>query len=924
MKKIISIFVCVCVLLSAMVFTAAADTTAEVVLTVDSLGLASQSYTSDTATVDGVGFEWIQLGNYGDGIQVRDKNGNTSTLWNTTAFSAPIKEIKLVYSDTKSTYDNPDAEIFSFGNEAGTYTYSTKLSTTVGVKEYTITPDAENYTFFKFEHDLGYTMYWKSMTIVLTGDQGGQTPPPACTHDNCTATSNGDETHTDVCDACGENVGTATPCEDQDNNGNCDACGGDVAAKPENNDPAADSELTIAQAIALGTSKEHNTYTTDKYYVTGKIVESYGSNYATYGNFYVEDESGNKFLVYGIYNTDGTVRYDDLETKPVIGDTIKVYGTIGQFNGTAQMKNGWLVELIQGNTPVDPDPDVPVDPPVDPEPEDPTPDVPADPDTPDVNNIILTVDTLGLPSESYNSEAVKGTVGSVEFEWIQLGNYGDGIQVRDKDGKTSSFWNTVAFEAPIKEIKLVYSDTKSTYDNPDAEIFSFGNEAGTYTYSTKLSTTVGVKEYTITPDAENYTFFKFEHDLGYTMYWKSMTIVLVGGTGEAPNDTTPPSSDNNNDDQNSTPMAPVGAVTAPAAGTAYKFALVQQNLGKVLYVTGEMDAEKTYYMATTEDVNAAADVYLEETEGGYYIYALVNGAKRYMNIVESEGSDGKMHTNAVYGDAGVSVFTLNTEKNVLVTKIGDADYAFGTYNTFNTVSPSNFTKYPDNFWCQLYTGKVEVTGGNNDSNGGSGSSGDADTGNGGSSASGSTEGGKTVFGVVANPVKDTAYKFGMVQGNLKKTLYLTGEMNGYYMATTEDASKAADVYLEETTGGFYMYAMVKGVKKYMNIVEAEGSDGKTHVNATFDDKPISVYTYNATLKTYVTKVGEKEYGFGTRNDKSYNTISPSETKYTDNFWCQFYGMTTVAGSPDTSDNIGAVVAFAMVAAAAVVLSKKRV
>ena len=182
------------------------------------------------------------------------------------------------------------------------------------------------------------------------------------------------------------------------------------------------------------------------------------------------------------------------------------------------------------------------------------------------------------------------------------------------------------------------------------------------------------------------------------------------------------------------------------------------------------------------------------------------------------------------------------------------------------------------------------------------------------------------FGVVANPVRDTAYKFGMVQGNLKKTLYLTGEMDGFYMATTDDKDKAADVYLEETTGGYYMYAMVNGAKKYMNIVDAVGTDGKNHINAVFGDTAISVYSYNTTVKTYVTKVGEKEYGFGTRNDKQYTTISPSSTEYVDNFFCQFYGLTVVDSnntSPATSDSIGAVVAMAIAAGAVVLYTSKK-
>ncbi|MGM9647751.1 MAG: hypothetical protein ACI3YH_06445, partial [Eubacteriales bacterium] len=38
--------------------------------------------------------------------------------------------------------------------------------------------------------------------------------------------------------------------------------------------------------------------------------------------------------------------------KPVAGDTVKIYGIVGQYNGTAQIKNGWIVE----HTPATPNP----------------------------------------------------------------------------------------------------------------------------------------------------------------------------------------------------------------------------------------------------------------------------------------------------------------------------------------------------------------------------------------------------------------------------------------------------------------------------------------------------------------------------------------------------------------------------------------
>ena len=110
----------------------------------------------------------------------------------------------------------------------------------------------------------------------------------------------------------------------------------------ENNDPADGTVLTIPEAIALGETKLSNIYTENKYYVTGTITGFYGDQGETYGNIYITDADGNQILVYGTYNEDGTVRYDALEVKPQVGDTVTVYGIVGNYNGTAQLKNGWF------------------------------------------------------------------------------------------------------------------------------------------------------------------------------------------------------------------------------------------------------------------------------------------------------------------------------------------------------------------------------------------------------------------------------------------------------------------------------------------------------------------------------------------------------------------------------------------------------
>lgn len=115
------------------------------------------------------------------------------------------------------------------------------------------------------------------------------------------------------------------------------------SVKPENKDPAADSLLTIAEAIALGNTKVKDQYTESKYYVEGTVKEIQSDSY---GNLVITDGT-NDLLVYGTYSEDGKTRFDKLANKPAVGDKIKVYGIIGKYND-AQMKNGWIVGAKAG------------------------------------------------------------------------------------------------------------------------------------------------------------------------------------------------------------------------------------------------------------------------------------------------------------------------------------------------------------------------------------------------------------------------------------------------------------------------------------------------------------------------------------------------------------------------------------------------
>ena len=174
--------------------------------------------------------------------------------------------------------------------------------------------------------------------------------------------------------------------------------------------------------------------------------------------------------------------------------------------------------------------------------------------------------------------------------------------------------------------------------------------------------------------------------------------------------------------------------------------------------------------------------------------------------------------------------------------------------------------------------------------------------------------------VVASPVAGTAYKFGYYQANKDKTLWSTGEMAGYYMATTDKWSEAADVYTETTDGGVYLYFMSGTTKTYINLVK-----NGNYTNFDLSATAATVYTYNTQYKYFSAKVGEDTVYLGTYKD--YETMSASNVSYIEDasvigksqFLACMYEMTDVpAGSgsnPDTGDTTISLVVAALVVSA---------
>ena len=311
-------------------------------------------------------------------------------------------------------------------------------------------------------------------------------------------------------------------------------------------------------------------------------------------------------------------------------------------------------------------------------------------------------------------------------------------------------------------------------------------------------------------------------------------------------------------------MKPISGVKP---GVAYKFGFRQNNLtGKPFQmITGAMDG---YYGETVTNAAQAVDTYVEETAGGYYIYTLKGTTKKYINITVNG-----TYYNVSFDAKASSVWQLNEQYDYVYTTCTDGtDVYLGTYGQNSTLGASKTSYIADTSkigksqFCAWF---LEV---------------DPDGNMGGDSGS------TLVPELAGEPKTGTAYKFGLTQGNAgNKQYFITGDMDGYYMGTTEEAATAADVYLEETSGGYYLYTTAGG-KKYINMVVSG-----THVNAAFEDTATTVYTYNTEKKTVTATVNDTLYMHGTRNDKSYTTAGPVKVEL-DGFPCQFYTMVEGEGT----------------------------
>ncbi len=346
------------------------------------------------------------------------------------------------------------------------------------------------------------------------------------------------------------------------------------------------------------------------------------------------------------------------------------------------------------------------------------------------------------------------------------------------------------------------------------------------------------------------------------------------------------SSGSGSTDTPDTPVVPdVPSVDDVKENTEYKFVLTQVTVGKVLYMTAELDQGK--FIKGTTDPTAALDFFAEKVEGGYKFYTTIDGAKMYLHAHTETKEDGKISKFIGYAAESNNIWYYKADVNGWFVTIDGAEYVLGTYNTYETFSMSEAkhltaentgkTQFPGNLIAKADAEALPPVEDKPET---------PDT------PSTPAEG-------AVIPEVGKSYKLYFIQKNKNNTVYyMTGVLDGYYMGSSENAAEGVEFAIEATDGGYYLYCTVGGAKKYVNVVKSGN-----YTNAKYEDAATTVWTIDETLKTVVATISDGSYILGTKADGTYTTLGPMKSD-SGCMYAQFIlpGNTpSVPETPDTPD-----------------------
>lgn len=141
--------------------------------------------------------------------------------------------------------------------------------------------------------------------------------------------------------------------------------------------------------------------------------------------------------------------------------------------------------------------------------------------------------------------------------------------------------------------------------------------------------------------------------------------------------------------------------------------------------------------------------------------------------------------------------------------------------------------------------------------------------------------GKGAVAVNAPFEEGKGYYLATNQKKLGKTLYAINKLDGNFLTTTDDYTKADKIYVEKEGEGYRVYFVNKDVKSYISYKIDKNKDNVDTAYITLVKENAVVWNWDSKNNCFSTKikVGETEntYYFGTYND--FKTLSLSNVSY---------------------------------------------
>ncbi|MBQ8414267.1 MAG: hypothetical protein IJX58_03365 [Clostridia bacterium] len=613
------------------------------------------------------------------------------------------------------------------------------------------------------------------------------------------------------------------------------------------NEPENNSTLTIPEINEHASQRPHNNYTDGKFYVTGTI-DSVSNN--QYGNLIIKDAEGNTLTIYGSYDATGANRYDAMANAPVVGDEVTLYGVIGNYNGTVQMKNAWII-AINGENQGD------------------TPSTPSD-----------RTFTLATELKTGDQVVIGAPAHGKLFSSTKTGYYNVGI-----DYSATNFANVTDAEIWVVTVNEdgSYTFTSLTTGKPIAmaDSYSSFNEDGA-NKSWALVAKEGAEGifYVKNTVRGNYIEWYADKD-NWSSYATSelsdlfeLSFYVVAGGTDTPVDPAPHEHkyvdgkcECGAEDPNY--VAPETPSAGVEAGKAY--IITANNVNGPIYLSNSVSSGR--FVAVTNIADATV-YYVESATAGFLVYFLDGETKNYV-VMADKSAGGSFVTDA----ASATVFEWNATLNTLEVVDDDNARGFGAdpskdYVNFSCYAVSNGTTYS---WGQF------VAAGSTDTpvdpepevcehnyvDGVCSLCGESDP------------------DYVAPEAPSAGIEVGkgytISASNGNGVLYATGGVTGGRFDGTLDASAATTFYVEAgaNSGEYLLYFYNADVKTYIVM-----GDSSTGGSTATDDDSATVFDWNDTIKTLVVAEDSNNRAFGCQPTSTYNNFSSYDASNSYN-WGQF-------------------------------------